>query len=466
MAEETSSNKSWRKSNLFLEIPTRTLDASPQEIVQIKMPPMPTPTPKRVSFSVTPSPCDSRRNGSPGPFSGRGRSSSSMKNILPKLKFKNRSNLDNAEKATNCDSSSSTTVSHDKPTIPRSWSFSKIFTPRMKRTTSLPVTAVGNSNPDSASGGSTNNLPALEAKGVPRMSRSLSVPVFNKEKAIRRTDSFFRVIPTTPKVKHDIGEASKATTEGNEASSGEDIPEEEAVCRICLVELCEGGETLKMECSCKGELALAHHECAVKWFSIKGNKTCDVCKQEVRNLPVTLLRIQSSINRTTGISNLGHIDIDGYRVWQELPILVIVNMLAYFCFLEQLLVGKMRSRAIAISLPFSFVLGILASMTSSTLAKRRFVWLHAVVQFALIVFFAHIFYNLVHVQAVLSILLSTFAGLGMAISGSSLLVEFLRWRRSREAARNQNEIHSQMMVPRPRPRLHGHVEDPETFSRR
>lgn len=43
---------------------------------------------------------------------------------------------------------------------------------------------------------------SLQRKGIQRqISRSLSVPVNNKERSIKRMDSFFRMIPSTPQVK-------------------------------------------------------------------------------------------------------------------------------------------------------------------------------------------------------------------------------------------------------------------------
>ncbi|WOH03903.1 hypothetical protein DCAR_0623306 [Daucus carota subsp. sativus] len=411
-SQETPHNKHPRKPNLSLEIPSRNMEISPQEFVEMKMPPTPTPTPKKVNFILTPSPTDARANASPGPSS-----------------FKRPNNILSGGP-------------QEKSSMSRSWSLTRIFTPRMKRTSSLPVTQISRSNSEIIRGGNLGSSLNLEFKGSQKhISRSLSVPDLNKGPTIRRMDSFIRVIPSTPQTRDGndkiINTDANGDDENNEVDA-EDIPEEEAVCRICMVELCEGGETLKMECKCKGELALAHQECAVKWFSIKGNKTCEVCKHEVQNLPVTLLRIQSVQNRLISANRAPAMEVNGfsdvYRVWQELPILVIVSMLAYFCFLEQLLVANMGTGAIALSLPFSCVLGFLSSMTSSTMVKRRFVWLYASIQFAFVVIFAHFFFSVVHVQPVLSILLATFAGLGVAMSGSSIIVEFLRWKRRREAA--------------------------------
>ncbi|KAF5937777.1 hypothetical protein HYC85_025283 [Camellia sinensis] len=346
ITEETPHFKHSRRQNLSLDIPSKTIVDSPQGVVQIKMPPTPTPATKKVNFFLTPSPSDARISGSPGLSSCR--SKSSIKNLLPKLSFKHRSSQSDAETAANLAVEAVSPMQQEKPSISRSWSLTKMFTPRIKRTSSLPVTPIGHSNAESVCGGNLGGLVIADTKGAQRsISRSLSVPVVNKERRIKRMDSFFRIIPN-PRVKEGDTTVSNTSPTGdaeNNEADPEDIPEEEAVCRICLVELCEGGETLKMECSCKGELALAHQECAVKWFSIKGNKICDVCRQEVQNLPVTLLRIRSVRNPSTG----------------EVPVLVIVSMLAYFCFLEQLLI---------------------------------------------------------HVQAILSILLATFAGLGIAMSGN------------------------------------------------
>uniref|UniRef100_A0A0E0E1R6 RING-CH-type domain-containing protein n=1 Tax=Oryza meridionalis TaxID=40149 RepID=A0A0E0E1R6_9ORYZ len=95
-------------------------------------------------------------------------------------------------------------------------------------------------------------------------------------------------------------DAAAAAREEEDDAGSVEAEEEALVCRICMVALSEdsasgggggGGGTLKLECRCKGELALAHGDCAVKWFSIKGNATCDVCNHEVLNLPVTLRRV-------------------------------------------------------------------------------------------------------------------------------------------------------------------------------
>ncbi|RVW80263.1 hypothetical protein CK203_044762 [Vitis vinifera] len=424
--EETPRGQQQRHQNLILEIPSRTHEGSTEDFVRINMPPTPNSTPKRVNFSPMPSPSYTKINVSPGPSPSKGRDTREASN-------------------------------------PRTSSLTKLFTPKMKRTSSLPVSPIAHSNPESMHGGNTIDLldsadimkrfcrilpilNALKGGSLLPIHRSHSVPVINKDESIRQMDSLggvFRVVPTTPRVAEvtvATAIASPTVDAGGNDDDGEDIPEEEAVCRICMIELGEGADTLKMECSCKGELALAHQECAVKWFSIKGNKTCDVCKQEVQNLPVTLLRIQNAQALNLQGNRGRQAEATGYR--QDVPVLVIVSMLAYFCFLEQLLVRKMGSSAIAISLPFSCILGLLASMTSTTLVRRRYVWVYASIQFGLVVFFAHIFYSLTKqwclwllvllVQFLIGRIicpLATFAGFGVTMCGNSFVVEFLKWRR-------------------------------------
>ncbi|QDZ19603.1 RING-CH-type domain-containing protein [Chloropicon primus] len=60
-------------------------------------------------------------------------------------------------------------------------------------------------------------------------------------------------------------------------------------CLICLEPLTEedfaSGEAITLQCQCKGDIALRHKACAVKWASVKGSLECDICKATIRNLP-------------------------------------------------------------------------------------------------------------------------------------------------------------------------------------
>ncbi|KAK7279359.1 hypothetical protein RJT34_24408 [Clitoria ternatea] len=441
ITEELSGGQHGTRQNLVVEIPAITQEAR-EDYVRINMPL--TPPPRRVIFSPCPSPGFPRSKESPGPSSSK---RSAIKTILPKLSFKFRNTSSEIEKAAFLALEGSSIMAPKKPLLSRTLSF---ITPRGRKTSSLPVTPIAHSNPESVHGGNmAYTSTAVEKELQLPMHRSRSVPALNKEGSspIR---SMFRIIPTTPRFDEKIATTTSMTSPTHDTfeneDGGEDIPEEEAVCRICMVELGEGGDTLKLECSCKGELSLAHKECAVKWFSIKGNRTCDVCKQEVQNLPVTLLRVQNgqANNLLGGRSQLA--DASQYRVWQDAPILVVINMLAYFCFLEQLLVSSMGSGAIAMSLPFSCILGLLASMTATTMVRRNQVWLYATVQFGLVVLAGHLFYSLVHMQAVLAILLATFTGFGVVMCGATILMEILKWRRRSLAQSNQQQS-SQEAVP-------------------
>ncbi|KAB1223878.1 hypothetical protein CJ030_MR2G000508 [Morella rubra] len=426
IVEETPPGQCQSPHYLVLEKPSIVIEDTREDCVKINMPQTPNHTPKRVNFSPLPSPSFGKVNWSPGPSPSKNKLT--LKSLLPKLSFKRQGTTSDTEKAAIIQLGGSPVGLWEKRQISRTRSLTKLFPSKMNRASSLPGSPIAHSNPESMHGGNMIS-PFSSIKGGARrpIHRSHSVPELSKEGSLSVRGGF-RVIPTTPgraewTVMTTTNTSLEDEIDGND-DNGEDIPEEQAVCRICYVELGEGAETLKMECSCKGELALAHKECAIKWFSIKGNKVCEVCKQEVQNLPVTLLRIPN-----IQVLSLQESDQqDGVvRQRHDVPVLVIVSMLAYFSFLEQLLISNMGSGALAISLPFSCIVGLLASMTATTMGIPPF---HSYTDSEIYV---------VHIQAVLAVLVATLAGFGVTMCGHSILVEIWKWRKRQSSSSNQQQ---------------------------
>ncbi|XP_023525147.1 uncharacterized protein LOC111788839 isoform X1 [Cucurbita pepo subsp. pepo] len=328
----------------------------------------------------------------------------------------------------------------DNATTSRSFSLNKLlFASSTKAAHSSPVTPISSSNTNALEATNMEFHPGfLKTEVKQHIARSLSAPLNAKPKVLRRLDSvgLIRVVSAGPQYAG-TGDTSVSQTKesGNDIErepAGDDIPEDEAVCRICYIELVEGGDALKLECSCKGDLALAHKECAIKWFNIKGNKICDICNQDVKNLPVTLLKLHNTlpITRRPPVT-LQQREVHCNWILQDISVLVLVSILSYFGFLEQLLVPNMGPRALAISFPFSCALGLLSSMIASTMVSKAYIWAYACFQFAIVILFAHVYYAILNMNAVLSVFLSALTGFGVAICINSLLIEYLKWRRSR-----------------------------------
>ncbi|TMW90967.1 hypothetical protein EJD97_014986 [Solanum chilense] len=324
------------------------------------------------------------------------------------------------KKAASSDGERSSLLSSDHKVVPGSPLAANFFSSNWQKCASLPVTPASDSSPSVSTPISSRTHGEQQRSNSSRtgaskasMSRSLSVP--GRNFVIVRSMSFATHEEHVPDTGDEITPAPE--------NEDREIPEEEAVCRICLA-ACDEGNTFQMECSCKGDLRLVHEECAIKWFSVKGNKICEVCRQDVSNLPVTLLRIPSTSQHD---NRPEHNNSGRISAWQDFVVLVLISTISYFFFLEQLFVHDMKTQALVIAAPFAFTLGILSSIFAIILAIKEYIWSYAALEFAFFAVPLYVLYSMLQLQAVYSLMIASVLGFGATMSINAMYIQYYSW---------------------------------------
>ncbi|CAM9004149.1 unnamed protein product [Rhodiola kirilowii] len=282
---------------------------------------------------------------------------------------------------------------------------------------------------------------ALNTNGVGEqpICRSRSVPVSYSDEIMRDDHvKVLRVVPNRRKSERNAALLSASAIHDGEVDVDDITEEEEAVCRICLGEL--GEEAFKLECNCKGDLALVHKQCIQRWFNIRGNRTCEICRKKVRNVTVKVKRMRSvNLNflRETPVTY-------EEMIWNEALVLYVISWISYMLFIKVLHKFR-RSGGGHIDEPYDgfptyTVLAIL-TVAASVFGKWKHIWIYAVAQFVVFIVFALLFYNLLNLSPVWTLILATIFAMGISRGAGSAYLAFKKWREGQLNELNNNNQH-------------------------
>ncbi|CAM8949124.1 unnamed protein product [Rhodiola kirilowii] len=86
----------------------------------------------------------------------------------------------------------------------------------------------------------------------------------------------------------------------------EEVYDESRECRICHLRLGIGRNAIELGCDCKNDLAVAHTNCAERWFKIRGNRICEICNSTAENVHIVseleLMQQSSVANASSAVT--------------------------------------------------------------------------------------------------------------------------------------------------------------------